>query len=302
MNRVILALLLTLFACGTQPAPCVDSSKPCKCSCTGGALATGGSNSTGGAIGGSNSTGGQAATGGSSSAPTTVVVNFPPCENPTAHASKPAHHKHHKLGSHATKPRTVVRATIVTGASVFWPSNCAALDQGDVGSCTGNDATQISSTPPYSRACTQADETAALACYSAATKIDKGCAWNATNCAGSYPPTDKGSFATSAMQAATDLGWFKGTRSVTQTLQGWHDALLLGPCGFDQNWYNNGFTPTACGEVAITGGLAGGHSTEAVGFDVQAQRLWLRNSWGDWGVADGYFWNAGATMVCPEVP
>jgi C1A family cysteine protease len=62
----------------------------------------------------------------------------------------------------------------------------------------------------------------------------------------------------------------------------------------------------------LTGGLAGYHSTNVAGFDVENQRMWLRNSWGDWSVEDGYFYYtfanlqkllaAGATMVCPASP
>jgi hypothetical protein len=200
--------------------------------------------------------------------------------------------------------------------SVFWPSPCQALDQGQIGSCTGNDATQTSSTPPFAGICTQRNESAALQCYEDATNIDNGCTWNATcaQCKSAFCPAtsanDTGSSAESAYAAATDLGWFKGTRAVTQTIQGWHDALLLGPCGFDQDWYNDGYIPSQCGEVSLTGGITGGHSTSAVGFDVLNQRLWLRNSWGDWGVQDGYYFYSysslqtllagGAEMVCPR--
>ena len=272
---------------------------------TGGSASVGGASSTGGAF----TTGGAVATGGSSA----VVVVFPQCNSVTEHALKAANHQRHKLGGKPVKPRgaQTIATPPVTGASVFWRSPCTALDQGPLGSCTGNDATQTSSTPPYKRSCAQADETAAIACYSAATKLDNGCAWNATTCPGSYPPNDTGSYASSAFKAATDLGWFNGTRPVIQTLQGWHDALLLGPCGFDQPWYNAGFAPTQCGGVNLTGGIAGYHSTNAAGFDVDNQRMWLRNSWGDWGVEDGYYYYtfanlrallaAGATMVCPAV-
>jgi len=330
--RATVALLLA-FACqsaGTAPvatmAATVASGAYLCQACvpylpTGGSTSLGGASSTGGAratgglasTGGARSTGGQATTGGSSAVPTTAVVSFPPCNSSAEHMAKAAHHKRHKLGGHATSPRKTQAATAaVTGSSVFWPSPCTALDQGEVGSCTGNDATQTSSTPPYARTCAEADETAALACYSAATKIDQGCAWNAATCANSYPPTDNGSYATSAYAAATYMGWFTGTRPVVQSLQGWHDALLQGPCGFDQNWYNNGFTPSTCGEVLLTGGLAGGHSTSVVGYDVAIGRLWLRNSWGDWGVADGYYFYSaasqksllasGAVMICPALP
>jgi hypothetical protein len=242
---------------------------------------------------------------------------FPQCQTPDQFAakSKTREFRKYTLGGHVTKPlgAKAFKSAPVVGASVMHRGGCAALDQGQTGSCTGDDATQVSSTPPYSRTCAQATQAAALQCYSSATKLDNGCAWDAASCPGSYPPVDNGSWASSAFRAAIYLGWFKGTRPVVQSLQGWHDALLLGPCGFDQNWYNAGFSPDRCGEVALTGGLAGGHSTEAVGFDVVNQRMWLRNSWGpNWGIEDGYFFYSfkdldtllarGATMVCPAVP
>jgi hypothetical protein len=109
------------------------------------------------------------------------------------------------------------------------------------------------------------------------------------------------------------MGMFHGMRSVTQTLQGWHDALVLGPCSFDQPWYNDGFNPDQCGHVALTGGLAGWHSTMCSGFDVSNQEMDCFNSWGpNFGVGGGYFRYsfanlvklraAGATMVCPALP
>jgi len=285
---------------GSQPAPTsLGGSTPG----AGGTRATGGNNPAGGGI----------STGGS-------VVVFPGCNSAEEHAAKPAHHHRHHLGGKITKPRPprAAESAGVTGASVFYGSPCTALDQGENGSCTGDDATQTSSTPPYKQACATATQAAALQCYEDATNLDNGCAWNATcsACPAAFCPAtnanDNGSYATSAFQAAKYLGWFTGTRAVTQSIQGWHDALLLGPCGFDQNWTNVGFTPSTCGEVSYTGPVIGGHSTEAVGFDVANQRMWLRNSWGDWGVKDGYFFYsyatlqkllaAGASMVCPAVP
>ena len=326
MKPYFLLILTLLVGCSKSvPASCDDASSskcpPCPCA-TGGKSATGGKTSVGGSIaaGGKLATGGSISTGGSAS----VVVVFPACNSTTEHALKAANHRKHKLGGKAVNPRNEgVKATPpVVGASVFWRSPCKALDQdvspytgNPTGSCTGNDATQVSSTPPFSRTCAQADERAALLCYQDATNIDNGCAWNATNaqCPNDFTPqtdaNDNGSYGQSAFDAAIRLGWFRGTRAVVQTLQGWHDALLLGPCGFDQPWYNAGFAPTQCGSVALTGGLAGYHSTEMAGYDVPNQRMYGRNSWGDWGVEDGYFYYtfanqrallaAGAVMVCP---
>lgn len=324
-RTTIVALCLAnplLDGCGATPTPPPSPPSIGGAPSTGGATATGGAVAKGGATGqGGTATGGSVATGGSTAVP------FPGCESTKAKKIAP---EPRKFGP-PTKPLTLMRAVEaapVTGANVSWtpidclPPNvssasnpCVALNQGNTGSCAGEDACQVSATAPYARTAAQSD---ALVCYAAGTKLDNGCAWNATakQCPAAYNPTtganDTGSYASSTFQAAVYMGWFTGLRPVTQTVQGWHDALLLGPCGFDQNWYNDGFDTDSCGNVAITGALAGGHSTAAIGFDVSGQRMLLRNSWGKWGLNGGFFyhsvadlyilWARGANMVCPAVP
>jgi hypothetical protein len=109
------------------------------------------------------------------------------------------------------------------------------------------------------------------------------------------------------------MGWFRGSRPVEQSIQGWHDALEQGPCLFDQNWYESGYATDECGQVKPIGKLLGGHSTACMMFDVELQRMWCRNSWGSgYGVERGYFYytieslkslyTTGATMYCPALP
>lgn len=215
------------------------------------------------------------------------------------------------MRSRAKAPGLLDASQPVTGVSTWHePNDWHAYDQGSTSMCTCADADAVASTHPYGRYLSRDD---VIACYAAATRIDRGCEFNAPVCDGAYPPNDEGSYGWAALQAAVKFGWFTGTRPVVQSPQGWHDALLLGPCLFDQNWYYDGYNTDECGQVKITGELLGGHSTAMIGFDVPNQRMWGRNSWGDgYGVERGYFyytvdtlrklWLQGATMYCPAIP
>ena len=162
-------------------------------------------------------------------------------------------------------------------------------------------------------------ETDALADYSAATRIDLGCAWNAKTCAGSYPPTDNGSYGSSALTGAVDLGWFKSWTAIPDVptvIQ----RLQKGPCEVGLNWDNDSSNPDSCGKIPFTGGVAGGHELAIIGFraDTSPRRFYIINSWGNtWGKCIGstcgYAYIEEPTLVsmvsagsaeldCPDVP
>ena len=82
----------------------------------------------------------------------------------------------------------------------------AILDQGDVGSCTGNAETGALGTDPLFGTLPpdrqgRLGETLALALYSAAETIDGD---------GPYPPHDNGSTGLSVCKAAQNAGWITG--------------------------------------------------------------------------------------------
>ena len=267
-------------------------------------------------------TGGVAGGGGTSGSSTSSSARpepkFPACRNsegvtpPQMRAAQVGNNRQFGAPTRDRTKQGLLDAPItVTGSSVLHRSNdWSAYDQGSSSMCTCADASAVASTAPYTRHMSLGDVTA---CYAAATRIDHGCDYDASVCDGSYPPVDEGSYGWAALQAAVKFGWFTGARPVTQTVQGWHDALLLGPCLFDQNWYYEGYSTDECGQVKASGKLLGGHSTAMIGFDVPNQRMWGRNSWGDgYGVERGYFfytvdtlrslWLSGASMYCPAVP
>jgi len=156
------------------------------------------------------------------------------------------------------------------------------LDQGNIGSCTGNAETGALGTdplyetlPPNRQA--GLNEALAQALYSAAEVIDGD---------GPYPPNDNGSTGLSVCKAALNAGWISGfvhclsLADVLDALSAGH-AVILGT-----NWYDSMDNPDSSGLVTISPGaqVRGGHEYLARGIDVTNRLVRLDNSWGTgWG-------------------
>jgi len=201
-----------------------------------------------------------------------------------------------RLGRHVdtrlrqlARPYTGPRQPIV---SVTWPRHIPILDQGDVGSCTGNAMTGALGTGPLWDALPKGhpvlDENEALKIYSEAEVIDGN---------GPYPPNDDGSSGPSVAKAAEDDGLISGFNHYTDldsTLQ----ALMNGPVILGVNWYSSFDTPAADGTVAIGGNayVRGGHEVLVRTVDVASQMIGLDNSWGTGYGVDGSFKMSYATL------
>jgi hypothetical protein len=123
-------------------------------------------------------------------------------------------------------------------------------------------------------------EADAVAIYSRATEIDPF--------KGTYPPTDTGSNGSSAWQAAIDLKLYVGTVTQLETLEELQGALQKVPVAIGVDWWSGMFTPTASGELQMTGTVEGGHEIEIIGWDSVRKVVWIRNSWGPgWGLCRG---------------
>ena len=298
MKRILLALLLVLAACGSvQPTPCADSAKPCKCTCTGGAPATGGRASTGGksSVGGSKSTGGQVATGGSSAAPTTVAcvsIVLPTKANTTA---KAVHHKigkrHHRHHGRALETSEIAAAQL---CSAVHKANCATLDQGQTGSCTGNAHVMSISTQPFTGSA-HCNETDARLAYQGGTCLDNGCSVPCTSktCPAAFNPStganDNGSQTISVAQWMVDVGWL-GSYTTADTTAQLEACLANGPADIGIDFWSGMQTPDANGYLNPTGYVEGGHDMNAAILDTKGttdtsdDEIWVHNSWSNtWG-------------------
>lgn len=156
--------------------------------------------------------------------------------------------------------------------------NIGPLDQGQLGSCTGNAFvgnmacepffSTLSAGMPYSLT-----EDGAVKCYSDATRLD--------TYPGSYPPDDTGSDGTAVAQAGKNGGMISGYVHATNGPDA-RAALVKTPIMIGVKWWNNMFTFDADGRVRVdrSSGLAGGHEISAEAIVVEEGKVWLTQSWG----------------------
>jgi hypothetical protein len=177
-----------------------------------------------------------------------------------------------------------------------WERVLGILDQGDVGSCTGNAGTGALGTQPFYDAVGKdvlpasddvtAAEQFAVALYSDATRAD--------GYPGVYPPDDTGSSGLAVCKVLKGRGTIKGYRWA-RSPYGLLRLLQDGPVLQGMPWYKAFFEPDAEGYIDSnpnwpSSGVAGGHEVEAVGVeldtsDVFSSTVIYANSWGtSWGL------------------
>ncbi len=176
-----------------------------------------------------------------------------------------------------------------------WERVLVVLDQGDVGSCTGNAGTGALGTQPFydsvgSRELPDpkdagAAEKFAVQLYADATVVD--------GYPGEYPPEDTGSSGLAICKILKSRSIISSYRWA-RTPYGLLRLLQNGPVLQGMPWYKAFFEPDRDAFIdANTGwqssGLAGGHEVEAVGVEVDDQdafnsTITYVNSWGtSWG-------------------
>ena len=173
-------------------------------------------------------------------------------------------------------------ARAVAVHDIMWAYHGQILDQGDIGSCTGNSAVEVLMTGPYydhiQKTFVEKD---ALAVYEKATRLDR--------IPGVYPPTDTGSSGLAVMKACKGFGWitsYQHAFGIDHAMT----ALMLGPVITGVTWYEKMFTPDKDGTVHPGGKVAGGHEFTVVGYDSGREAVRCLNHWtADWGDG-GYFW------------
>lgn len=172
-----------------------------------------------------------------------------------------------------------------TQASTKWRRRSPILDQGQLGSCTGNASDGVLGTDPFFGSLpTDFDfsETTAVSIYELATQLD--------NVSGQYPPTDTGSTGLAAAKACKQKGFISGYThafSIDDVING----LQSGPAITGISWFNSFDTPDANGVVSLPSNayVRGGHEVEIIEVDMTNELFTLPNSWGPgWGL-NGYF-------------
>ncbi|SBW18567.1 hypothetical protein FDG2_0722 [Candidatus Protofrankia californiensis] len=199
----------------------------------------------------------------------------------------------HRLGRHVHHdPQSLAYAApalpYAALKSIRWTRRIDVLDQGDLGSCTGNAAVGWLGTDNVHRQGLASapsghllDETYAVDVYAYATDVD--------NVPGEYPPEDTGSTGLAVAKVLKHRGFIQRYRHAFG-LRSTLSALQSGPVLLGTVWLEEMFQPTTDGELTPDGAQAGGHEIVLDEIDVERRRVWLTNSWSaEWGV-DGRAW------------
>lgn len=176
--------------------------------------------------------------------------------------------------------------------SVKHTRHIPVLDQGDLGSCTGNAAVGLAGTGTVFDALPSGhvvlDEALAVKVYSRATQIDPF--------SGTYPPTDTGSDGLSAAKAVKELGLIAGYTHAT-SLSAMQSALQDTAVMIGVNWYSGFDYPDSSGFVKVSGYVRGGHEFVVDEIDMEKQRFGATNSWGTGFGVNGRFYFSFADMT-----
>lgn len=175
----------------------------------------------------------------------------------------------------------VTRTAQPQGVNTFWDSAAGPLDQGQLGSCTGNAVAQWLNTN-FANPVRAADnkgqfltEADAVKIYSLGTQLD-----------GSpehYPPVDTGCDGNSVAKAAAQLGYLSSWNH-TFSLSAMQTTLESTPVICGTSWTNDMFNPVnGLVEVGslLESNVAGGHEYLGAGVDWVNEVFIFRNSWGD---------------------
>lgn len=165
------------------------------------------------------------------------------------------------------------------------------LDQGELGSCTGNAATNVLASKPFVAThglpLDVLDELFAVGVYAQATKLDP---WP-----GEWEPDDTGSDGLSVAKALVDRGLVSGFRHALG-LEACLTALAERPVMIGTTWRAGMYDVSSTGRIRPTGAAQGGHEYCLDELDVERGRVWMRNSWGaSWGV-QGRAWLSWADL------
>lgn len=158
------------------------------------------------------------------------------------------------------------------------------LDQGSLGSCTGNAAAHALNCAPFHQPRHRLYwEPTAVNFYSHATMIDPY--------DGTYPPEDTGSDGMSVLKVLKNLGKIGSYRHAFGLDHALH-ALVEGPWIMGVQWTQDMFQPDRRGFIYPTGAVAGGHEICANQLQVDLAYpgggyVQGPQSWGKWGPIGG---------------
>lgn len=197
-----------------------------------------------------------------------------------------------RLGRHVRHDPRSLRYLVQPAAvpqTKVWERHIPVLDQGDLGSCTGNATVGVLGSAPFYDTIPASlrpllGEDTAVALYSLATHLD--------DFPGDYPPQDTGSSGLDVAKAAQQLGYISGYLHITSVAAA-QTAILSGPFIVGTVWLSGMDTPDSTGRVHATGIERGGHEYQCIGYHADSDLWEFVNSWGTgWGKAGRFFYSS----------
>ncbi|MFG2372545.1 C1 family peptidase [Streptomyces sp. NPDC048504] len=212
--------------------------------------------------------------------------------------------------AHGVLPKSAIK-------SVEWARRIPILDQGSLGSCTGNAGTGVLGTDSAGRTASTTvtisaggaaashgvfvagtyilDEAFAVSLYKLATILD--------GVSGTYPPTDTGSTGLGVAKALKALG-LAGSYTHAFSIAALNSAVQSGAVLLGIVWPQSAFDTANDGRILIdkTSPIAGGHELELCKYDASSGEYWVPNSWNSaWGDKGwGYFTTADLTWLLSQ--
>lgn len=209
--------------------------------------------------------------------------------------------------AHGVLPKSAIK-------SVEWTRRIPILDQGQLGSCTGNAGTGVLGTDSAGRTASTTvtitpggaaashglfvagtyilDEAFAVSLYKLATILD--------GVSGTYPPDDTGSTGLGVAKALKALG-LAGAYTHAFSIAALNSALQSGPVMIGIEWLRSMFDTATDGRILLdkSSPVDGGHELELSKFDASTGEYWVPNSWNtSWGDAGwGYLTTADLTWL-----
>lgn len=168
-------------------------------------------------------------------------------------------------------------AAALVKKTTLWAHHVPVLDQGHLGSCTGNALAQCLNTDYFAKARPgrYLDEHDAIMLYSKATHLDKY--------TGYYPPDDTGSSSNAVCKAGKVFGYLSAYRWCF-SFNSFLSALQTQPLIVGTAFHADMEDPDRNGFVKPTGTILGGHEYCVLGVDYSSESLTFLNSWGQWGI------------------
>lgn len=185
---------------------------------------------------------------------------------------------------------------LLPAKTVEWQRFSPILDQGDIGSCTGNAMAGWLGCAPHASGIEDASfygEDIALHLYEVATRLD--------HVPGQYPPDDTGSSGLAVAKAAKQAGYISGYGHAL-SVDGLLHALQTAPVIVGVPWFQGFDRPDSSGVVKPTGTIRGGHEFLIRGYEhgqTEATSMLLAdNSWSSsWGVNGSFRFSVATWRV-----